>query len=120
MRVRMLKSLPGSPDGLRVYAYQAGQEYDEASNPPMSEGLATNFLGQGAAARVNAKGMGAAPENKRMPAPAENKVTRPDYDELSIAEVHEAIEAGRLSREDALRFERQGRQRVTLLRDLEG
>ncbi len=43
MEIRMLRTLKGSPDGFEVREYEAGRKYD------VPEGLAENFLGQGAA-----------------------------------------------------------------------
>lgn len=43
MKIRMLRTLKGSPDGLEVREYEAGRKYD------VPERLAGNFLGQGAA-----------------------------------------------------------------------
>lgn len=43
MKIRMLRTLKGSPDGIEVREYEAGRKYD------IPESLAANFLGQGAA-----------------------------------------------------------------------
>lgn len=43
MKIRMLTTKRGSPDGLEIREYEAGKKYD------LPERLAGNFLGQGAA-----------------------------------------------------------------------
>lgn len=46
IRIIMEKTLLGSPNGLDVYEYREGEVYDL---PDEADGLAQNFLGQGAA-----------------------------------------------------------------------
>jgi len=43
MRIRMLKTAPGSIDGVRITSYEAGQEYD-LSSTPSERFLASNFV----------------------------------------------------------------------------
>jgi hypothetical protein len=43
MKIRMLKSAPGSIDGRRTALYEAGQEYDLSANAGARE-LATSFV----------------------------------------------------------------------------
>lgn len=46
-RYRMLKTTTGSPDGLNVYLYEEGREYDRHSRPPLYGRLAELFVRQG-------------------------------------------------------------------------
>ena len=43
MRIRMLKTAPGSIDGVRITSYEAGQEYDLSATPG-EQFLASNFV----------------------------------------------------------------------------
>lgn len=47
MRVRVLTTMKGSPDGNRVFTYEEGREYDKGSRPPMSPDLAVVFVAEG-------------------------------------------------------------------------
>lgn len=48
MKIRMLKSAPGSVDGIRVGMYEVGQEYDLTATAG-SRDLAISFVGAGLA-----------------------------------------------------------------------
>jgi hypothetical protein len=52
MKIRMLKSAPGSIDGCRTALYGAGQEYDLGATPGARE-LATSFVAARCAAAVS-------------------------------------------------------------------
>lgn len=65
MKILMLKTMLGSPDGITVNEYEQGGEYD------VPAGLADNFLGQGCAQPVKDKPV-KAPE-KKPAAPPEKK-----------------------------------------------
>ncbi|WP_143123680.1 hypothetical protein [Thermoactinomyces sp. DSM 45892] len=41
MRIRMIRTMPGSPDGMKIYIYEADQVYDLPSS------LARTFLEEG-------------------------------------------------------------------------
>lgn len=91
-RYRMLKTTTGSPDGLNVYLYEEGREYDRHSRPPLYGRLAELFVKQGwaevvedaaqdakedtaepeAEPEIEQKAEEGAPENKAVE-PTENK-----------------------------------------------
>ena len=77
-RVTMLATLLGSNDGVEVKTYEKGQTYD------VSDDLAENFIGQGAAdpakeptveAEANSPKSAAGPTENKVAAPAEAKPT---------------------------------------------
>ena len=73
MKVRMLKSLPGSEDGIHVQDYVAGEEYE------MGEALAGAFMGCGAAVAVEvvapqlSEDANQSAKTKKSKGPSENK-----------------------------------------------
>lgn len=91
MKIRMLKAVPGSLDGIRVTVYESGKEYDLTGTDGARD-LAQAFVGARMAVEVRAaapdqqvtapaglieqaaepeqKAIEAAPENKAMAAPA--------------------------------------------------
>jgi hypothetical protein len=62
VRVRMLRTMNGSPDGIQVNTYEAGQVYDK-----VPQSLADVFLREGAAE-----------EDKQRAGPAERKESTPE------------------------------------------
>lgn len=52
MRLRMKETKAGSPNGIHIFSYYAGQEYSEESAPHLSPGLAEIFLAEGWAEEV--------------------------------------------------------------------
>ena len=52
MRLRMKESKSGSPNGLHIFLYQQGQEYDESTSPRLPAKLAEVFLIEGWAEEV--------------------------------------------------------------------
>lgn len=54
MKIRMLRSAPGSEDGIRVAMYEVDQEYDLTATAG-SRDLATSFVGAGLAEESSAK-----------------------------------------------------------------
>lgn len=71
MKIRMLQSRPGSPDGVFVQWYERGLEYDFAS--PGETSLANVFLREGWAELVEPKAQPAAPEDKDLGMAPANK-----------------------------------------------
>lgn len=79
MKIRMLKTVSGSLDGIRVTTYEDGKEYDLAGTSGAIS-LAAAFVAAGMAAEVGRaapvaaepeqKAIEAAPENKAIAAPA--------------------------------------------------
>ncbi len=68
VKVKMLRTQPGCPDGITQKLYEAGQEYSTSSN------LARIFCEIGAAEEVSAKMVRESPKNKDMgPAPKDKK-----------------------------------------------
>jgi hypothetical protein len=61
--VRIVKAIPGSPDGVTVERYQVGQEVT------LPEGLAAVFLREGWATLTMEADDGNAEEQDRVPAP---------------------------------------------------
>jgi hypothetical protein len=53
MKIRMLRSAPGSVDGIRVGMYEVGQEYDLSTSPGAVD-LAQSFVGAGLAEKLGA------------------------------------------------------------------
>ena len=47
VRILVTTTTRASPDGLRVFTYDAGQSYGAESNPPMPAALAETFLREG-------------------------------------------------------------------------
>ena len=71
MRIRMTETRLGSPDGRFVHEYVAGETYDGATTPPMSDDLAAVFVREGWAVDAS--------ERVETPAKARaRKVTGPD------------------------------------------
>ncbi len=65
-RIKMLKTTPGSPDGLNTLVYETGQEYD------VPEGLVRAFVDELEVAEHAQKMMRGAPANKDAgPAPVD-------------------------------------------------
>jgi hypothetical protein len=54
MHIRMLKTVPGSVDGIRVASYEAENDYD-LSGTPGAISLAAAFIGSGMAEEVKAE-----------------------------------------------------------------
>lgn len=52
MRIRMLETAKGSPDGVSVYEYTQGEEYESAPHALMSVELALVFIAQDLAEQV--------------------------------------------------------------------
>ena len=71
MRIRMTETRLGSPDGRAVHEYAAGETYDGATTPPVSDDLAAVFVREGWA--VDADERVETPAAKRA-----RKVTGPD------------------------------------------
>lgn len=68
-KVRVLKTIPGSPDGIRVCEYVKGEEYDEHSSPPMTQHLRDVLIPAGLAEEVA--------ETKAVTGPTDNKALNP-------------------------------------------
>jgi hypothetical protein len=69
-KVKMLKSVPVSPDGLRVENWEKGKEYQA------DDDLLQALIGMGAVELSEAKSEGAAPENKALGAAPKRKRTK--------------------------------------------
>jgi hypothetical protein len=67
-RLAMLSTRRGSPDGIQIDTYRAGQVYDLPSD------LAAVFLREGWAEHDRLKAIGPAPENKALRAPRRKAV----------------------------------------------
>jgi hypothetical protein len=52
MRIRMLETAKGSPDGVSVYDFTEGDEHEAAPHSAMSDELARVFIAQGLAVEV--------------------------------------------------------------------
>jgi hypothetical protein len=74
MRIRMLKTVPGSIDGIQVKSYGAGKDYDLTATDG-ERSLATALVNAQYAEEIGEKSLQDAPQNKAM-APAQNKSTR--------------------------------------------
>jgi hypothetical protein len=78
MLVKIVKTTPGSPDGIHVKKYEAGQSYE------LPENLAQTFVGMGVAEIIieevepEKKSSGAAPQNKSV-APSQTKEDEDEY-----------------------------------------
>lgn len=83
MKVKMIKTMKGSPDGIQVNEYEAGKEYD------LPEGLANNFLGQDVAKK-----------NKEKKGPEENKDLAGSEENKELERAEEIKEEERLAEED--------------------
>jgi len=67
MRVTMLKTIDGSPDGMRVLTYREGEIHD------LPDDLARNFVGQGAAKAVPKRKGRPSSRNKAIDTSESNK-----------------------------------------------
>jgi hypothetical protein len=52
MRIRMTETAKGAPDGVSVYEYAEGEEYEAAPHSRMSDELARVFIAQDLAVEV--------------------------------------------------------------------
>lgn len=69
MRIRMLKTTPGSVDGIKISTYEAEQEYDLTATHGERQ-LAAAFVGAGLAVDLSAK---ASAPSAQEQAPADQK-----------------------------------------------
>lgn len=67
MRIMMVKTMPGSEDGLRVQAYTEGETYE------MGEALAQSFIGSHCARPVVENVQAEPSATKKGKGPSENK-----------------------------------------------
>lgn len=67
MKIRMLQTVPGSTDGIRVNEYESGVEYDLSDTSGEIE-LAEAFIAAGFAEQANKQAP--APQNKAAQKPA--------------------------------------------------
>lgn len=74
MKIRMLESRPGSPDGVTVQWYPKGEEF--LFDTPGGQDLGAVFVREGWAKLVESKALPGAPDNKDLGAAPANK-TRP-------------------------------------------
>jgi hypothetical protein len=101
MKIRMLKTTPGSVDGIKVATYEAGKEYDLGASPGavdlgkalVGAKLAEEVADEPAAAPVSIMSVkpagGPEPEPELEPetasAPEENAATDPDNKAVPVA-----------------------------------
>ena len=73
MRIRMKETRRGSPDGRFVYDYVAGETYDGATTPQMSDDLAAVFVREGWAVDASERETPAAKRSRKVTGPDEVK-----------------------------------------------
>lgn len=133
MKVKMLRTVQGSPDGIRVNTYVAGEVYDEDTVPFVNDRLG-NILVNGGLAEVPGQTKVAPderetkvvdPASEHAAAPEEDEESseeeegpRTDLGDLTVAEVLSAVREGEISANLALAHERNGKQRTTLIHQL--
>lgn len=132
MKVKMLQTMRGSPDGIRVFRYLEGEIYDEKSAPHMPESLASVFLSEKVAEVFDEeKAQKTVRETKvvTVPEKAVAEKTQEDKQVLSeapydvslhtVSEVLEDARTGAITPEQAIREEKLGKNRTTLLAQLQ-
>lgn len=76
-RIRMTKTVRGSPDGIRSHIYEEGETYDATTTPPCTPYLAGVLIAAGEAeAAPERKVTTPDPEKKVVNADPEKKTTR--------------------------------------------
>lgn len=114
--VRMTQRTFASPDGVKAHWYEDRQIYGPDSNPPMTESLARTLIEGGLAEPID--------RPKTDPRPYDAKVVTPneelafDASRHTITEVLDMVDAGAVTRREALASERAGKNRKTLLERL--
>lgn len=73
MRIRMTETRLGSPDGRTVHEYAAGETYDGATTPPMSDDLAAVFVREGWAVDADERETPAKARARKVTGPTEVK-----------------------------------------------
>lgn len=111
MKVQMLRTIQGSPDGIRAFTYREGEVYGPQTSPPMTQALARVLLSGDLAVEPDEV-------ERKVVEPRENP---PQFSpgDLTGVQVIEAVESGRIAPSYALELERQDRNRVTVVERLE-
>jgi len=129
MRVKMLRTTRGSPDGIRAFTYVEGEVYGPESDPPMTERLATVLLNGSLAEQAQVtKTAPDTRETKVVEGPPERASAQEaetdsqhrsrallDVGDLTVGEAIEKVRAGEIDPSLALAQERNGKQRSTLI-----
>lgn len=134
MKVKMLRTIQGSPDGIQVHTYREGQVYSPETEPPMSATLRSILL-RGRLAQDTDEAKVAPddretkvvnPVDEQAGSGAESDVTESDegqptqveVGDLTVSEALDAVRDGEISAQEALAQERNGKGRSTLIGQL--
>lgn len=117
MKIKMLSTVRGSPDGINVFTYHAGQAYDLHTSPRVTAELIESFTVGGYAEVVGE------PKSKKVVEPAVEKAVVPDprfnAADHTIDALVSMVRDGVVSKQEVLESERMGMKRVTLFNRLE-
>lgn len=133
MRVKMLRTVQGSPDGIRSFTYREGEVYDLGTNPQVNDRLGTILVRGQLAEEVREEQVAPGDYETKVVDPAPEKASESEEDEASsedeegastdlsemtVSEVLSAVREREVSASQAMAHERNGKRRSTLINQL--